>query len=135
MSDFRVGTEGRLSVWHIEDDSSNLDEITTALASTKDHIANVDFLLFEQDLIDGLGIGIEANPGNTPLQAANRWHRDLVKVSAYRLFCLARKLFRNAQRHRIQETEVQNRISDGIREGRIDRQKMKPMLASDPKLG
>ncbi len=40
--DFRVAN-GKLSVWHIEDDRSNLEQVIMALAATRDTFAPFDY--------------------------------------------------------------------------------------------
>jgi hypothetical protein len=47
-----------LSVWYVEDDQSNLDQVITALASNRDAISNLDYVLFDISLVNSIQINI-----------------------------------------------------------------------------
>jgi hypothetical protein len=50
--------EGTLSVWHIEDDRSNLDVVIAALAATRQNVDKFEYGLFDQEIADRLGIKV-----------------------------------------------------------------------------
>ena len=44
-------SSNQLSVYHIEDDKSNLEQIVTALAASRDTIANLDYALLDLQIV------------------------------------------------------------------------------------
>lgn len=59
-------TNNELSVWHIEDDKSNLEEVVAALAANCDDVSNLDYALFDQQLLSEIDIRIKATKGGSP---------------------------------------------------------------------
>jgi hypothetical protein len=120
-----------LSVWYVEDDKSNLDEVITALASNRDTISNLDYVLFNIDLVSSIGINIERNSGATPFETANHWHRDLTMLTASRLFKLVDIICnKNSSIERVQEKKIINLIGDAVNDGVIERAKLKEKIIS-----
>jgi len=120
LDDLRVTPDGELSIWHIEDDRSNLQQVTTALAANRDHVSNIDYALFDPSLVSGLAVKVRETPGKTPYSEANRWHRDLLEVSAKRLLELAKRIFQSADPTRVLEQEVLDQIRKAVDGRRID---------------
>lgn len=128
LQDFRVDHDGTLSVWHIDAHATNLHDVAVALASTWSKPDHFEALLFSPSCLDGIGIGIAHTRGNTPFDAANRWHRDLTQVSGRRLVTLAIKLFETARRELILKKELVGRLLATINDGRIDESKLPESL-------
>lgn len=126
LTDFRVDESGRLSVWHIEDDKSNLQQVATALAANSDGLSNLDYAMFEQCVVESLEMRFTESVGKTPHGAANQWHRDFVEVSANRLLALTKCIFARAIRERIPEWEVRTYIKTAVEDGHIQEKKLKP---------
>ena len=105
LADLRTSSNS-LSVWEVTDDRSNLEDIVVGIASSKDYLANVDYALFEESIVGGLGIQIELTPGTTPHARANPWHRELVRLSARKLVDLAHLMMKKATLERVQENRV-----------------------------
>ena len=103
--DFRVYA-GSLSVWHIEDDKSNLYPVITALASSRHHVETFDYGLFDQALVSLVGIRIDSSAGTTPMPSANGWHRDLMDLTLDRLTELIKPMFDTMDTARLSEDEI-----------------------------
>jgi hypothetical protein len=84
--------ENVLSVWHIEDDRSNLDQVLTCLASNNDSISHIDYALIDLNAVIALGINVVVHPGKTPYTVGNLWHRDLVELTGSKLIGLAMEI-------------------------------------------
>ena len=124
LSDLKTD-DNELSVWHVADDRSNLDQVVAALASTRDHVSNLDYALLDQNFIFQIQINIWPTVGNSPHEEANLWHRDLIEFSALKLYTLAKSVFENAERKRYSEKEILRLIARAIASGRIDRTQLK----------
>lgn len=74
--------DNELSVWIIDDEKSNLNQVVAAMAATRGHLSNLDFALFDLRFLSELNIKIAITTGGTPDKEVNTWHRDLVKLSA-----------------------------------------------------
>jgi len=117
-----IKTEGnKLSVWHIEDNRSNLDRVLTALAANRDVLANVDYVILSEESIKSLKIEIEESQGESPDKDVNAWHRDLNIRSGSNLFALASAIFSmNDSRIRKPRKEVEKLLCNAVRNGLID---------------
>jgi len=115
-----VTSSNSLSVWLVNDDQSNLEQVVVALASTCDFVSNIDYALFKVELLSGIGIEIEPNEGLTPYSEANHWHRDLTRITARKLIKLAELIYTDAQRMRIPEKKVLGLIKDAVKNKQID---------------
>ena len=119
-----VTSSNTLSVWLVEDDKSNLEQVIIALASGCDNISHFDYALLNVDLLSNFGIKIETKEGLTPYTRANQWHRDLVELTTNKLFKLAEAIFILSDRERVAEKTVLNWIKDAVRNGQIDKMKL-----------
>ena len=93
-------------MWQVETDTSNLKQVIAALASNRDSISNLDYAIFDIDLLADTGIKVEINQGATPYEMANYWHRDLVELTATKLVKLAETMLIHSHRERILEKTV-----------------------------
>ena len=123
LGDLATGNN-TLSVWQVEDDNSNLKQVIAALASNRDSISNLDYAVFDIDLLADTGIKVKINQGATPYEMANFWHRDLVELTATKLVKLAETMLIHSCRERIPEKTVLNWIKDAVENGQIDKTKL-----------
>lgn len=119
-----VTSSNTLSVWLVDDDQSNLEQVIVALASGCDNISNFDYALLNVDLVLNVGIKIKTKEGLTPYTRANQWHRDLVELTTNKLFKLAEAMFGDSDRERVTEKIVLKLIKDAVQNGQIDKTKL-----------
>ena len=113
--------DNQLSVWNVEDDQSNLDLVLTAVAANCQFIANVDYVLIDQRILTGLNIQFIQTNGNSPYQAANKWHCDLLDLSAGRLLELAKEIYKNSDsKMRKGDKEVKQLLVSAVTSHHID---------------
>lgn len=118
-----------LSVWHVEDDQSNLARIVTALAANRERLDKLDYALIDHLKVQELQMKVERSSGGTPDRIANDWHRDICELSALNLTDLAKAILpERDKRHRVSAKEIQQRIREAIQSGRIDTDRLKPQL-------
>lgn len=121
--------ENKLSVWHINEDHSNLQDVIVAIAACRDVAANFDYALFDEQVCSELNIEIENTVGNTPNNEVNqKWHRHLVKLSADKLLKLAKVIYEKGETKRIREKEIPKMIAGASLAGRIPIKSIKPNL-------
>jgi hypothetical protein len=80
--------ENTLSVYRI-DDSSNLDRVVAALATTGTNLSNVDYALIDTTSIEPAKITVVATKGETADDTVNSWHYDLIELSVQKIIALA----------------------------------------------
>ena len=88
--------DNRLSVWLVDDDLTNLDDVAVALASNSNQVDKLDIALLKEEIVCKLGIEIEQALGKTPYTAANDWHRNLRDLSLLKCVGLAYGIFDNS---------------------------------------
>jgi hypothetical protein len=120
----------KLSAWLIEDDLSNLERVSVALAAGRDRIDDFDYALFDQRLLKELNIDMLDTRGTTPDAEANSWHRDLVHLSAERLGELARAIWVHGQTDRRLKKQMAEAVTGAVKTGRLDRARMKEKVLS-----
>lgn len=123
-------TNNELSVWFVEDDKSNLEQILAAFAATRETSAHVDYALFDPQILEELGILNKRTKGGTPDPQANTWHIDLYELSASKLVELTKALLLKSERTRISQKEICQLVVTAINLGRIDQASLKPDLAA-----
>jgi hypothetical protein len=120
-----VTSGNTLSIWLVEDDKSNLEQVIVALVSSCDNISNFDYALINVDLLLSVGIKIDTKEGLTPYLRANQWHRDLVELTTNKLFKLAEVMAIHSTRERVSEKTVLNLIRAAVQNEKIDKTKLK----------
>jgi len=120
-----------LSVWRIEPDRANLNAVIAALASNKtDRLANLDYVLLDEEVVIALGIQSVKSDGDSPHRHANsHWHWDLVHLTAAKVLGLAREMKRREAEHkRVQHTAVREILRAALQGGELDRDVVKADL-------
>lgn len=112
--------DNKLSVWFIKEDMSNLERVIAALAANRDFIANFDYALFSEEILEKKDIKTEKSKGDSKDYEANdQWHRDLYELSATKLLDIAEHIFNEGEIKRIQEKQVEKHISEAVQTGKI----------------
>jgi hypothetical protein len=120
-----ITSSNTLSVWLVEDDKSNLEQVIVALASSCDYISHLDYALVKADLLLNIGVKIESKEGLTPYSKANKWHRDLEEMTATKLYKLAEIIFIHSDIARVSQKDILNLIKVAVQKEEIDKAKLK----------
>jgi hypothetical protein len=129
LRDF-ASDDNTLSVWRIEEDRSNLEQVAVALSSKRDSFTNFDYVLVDEALLTEINIKIEQMDGDSPDQEANiRWHRDLVELTDSKLIDLVRAVAEKGETTRIPEKTIARLIQEAVDAGRLDRTRLNKKLA------
>jgi hypothetical protein len=135
LTDLRT-QQNEMSAWRIEADNSNLHRVLTALAATRHDADHIEYILFEESIVPGLGIKITKTHGGTPDTHANRmWHYDLAELSGARLLALANGMFRNSETGRVLNKKVLELVKAGVARSEIDASKLTSKLAAKVSAG
>ena len=78
--DFKISV-GELSLWHIEDDQSNLDRVIAALAATRNHFDHYAYHLIDLTVLEDEGFEPKKTDGETPDNGVNQWHFDIIELT------------------------------------------------------
>lgn len=120
-------TQGNeLSVWRVEDDGSNLERILTALAGNFDYASNLDYILFDERILQEADVRIRRSDGSTIMPEANStWHHDLVELTARKVVNLAELAMQNGRKERVSESTVIRLVREAVQSGIIDPGRLK----------
>jgi hypothetical protein len=121
-------SQNTLSVWLIEDDRSNLERVITALAANRNRPSNFDYAIIDRQFLDGIGVKFDHEPGQTPDRDVNRWHLDMIELSASGLLMFARTLYAHAQKERILEKRIRHLITEAVNSGHLDRSELRATM-------
>jgi hypothetical protein len=120
--------ENKLSLWLIDDDESNLVEVVGSIALTREAVSHVDYVTFGFDVVEKIGLDLREAEGDTPVPAANSWHRDAVELSAKDVAELADELF-PLSRARVTQREVTSLVETLLAEQRVDVARLNPKIS------
>jgi hypothetical protein len=124
LDDLRTKSN-ELSVFHIDQDTSNLNRVVAALAISFDDPSNFDFALLNEETMSEMGIKWKRSPGALSDKEVNNWHSDLYELSDSRLLELARTIKTKAIIERRDYAEVLNIVATSLGDGHIDRSKIR----------
>lgn len=115
-----------LSVWYIEDDKLNLEQVISALTANRAFVSSIDYALIDLQDLSGLNLKIEKTEGDSPDKEANAtWHRDVTMLTVPLIVGLARTIQTEAEIERIAWKKVVKWIANGVSSGRINRKELK----------
>ncbi|MCI0690506.1 hypothetical protein L0337_00700 [candidate division KSB1 bacterium] len=121
--------ENALSVWQIDDDKSNFPRVAAALAANCDDLSNLDYAIFDQQVLKEINIVIRPSKGNSPDEIVNQnCHSDLVELSARQLVNLAKAILTHAELKRISEKEILHLLTQAVVSGQIERPKLRTKI-------
>lgn len=124
-----LATRGnKLSVFRVESDQ-DIDRITVALAATRDNLQNVDYAVFDDAELQGIGIHIRQSPGKTPAYQVNELHYDFFQLTARQTADLAAIIAKGniARRPRF---EIKESMRLAIQGGELDQEAIKKSVLS-----
>jgi hypothetical protein len=126
--------KNELSVWRVEAGEANLNAVIAALASNgTDRVANLDYVLLEDEAVAALGIQCIKTDGDSPHQDANaRWHCDLVELTATKVIRLAEEMKRHESEHkRLFPETVRSILLSALQAGALQRTAVTPKLLAE----
>lgn len=117
-----------LSIWVIDDDKSNLEQVASALAAGREALSNLDYALLDFKYFKPLKFKCQSSRGRTLDDRINNCHIDIQELSGKKLVRLARVFFRYAEIERIPEKKVLELIKKAIESRQIDSTKIRPEI-------
>jgi hypothetical protein len=78
-------TNNRLSVYFVDDVPEQILPVVVGLAAGRQRLDRFDYVLFERDLLEQLGIGYRHSDGEGLHRGANQWHVDLEGLTLYQM--------------------------------------------------
>ena len=117
--------ENALSLWHIEDDKGNLDQVVACLWAARQALQLIDYALLDAELIEELGFVLQRTAGDTPSAGANQaWHREIKQLSVSKIATLAHWMAAHAEFCRTPAKHLKSLLRSEVSAGRIDRERM-----------
>lgn len=107
--------DNKLSVYVISDDRNNLKRVIAAMAANCDTLSHFDFFLVDQNILKALGIKYENVPGDLKDEIVNKWHQDLVNLSAQQIFKIGNAVKDPSNRDRIPWQNVRDYLVESIK--------------------
>ena len=127
MSDLKTENNA-LSLWRIDDNRINLEQVITALAANGNRPAHLDYALFDEQFLVNSEFKVEQFSGNTPYTVANSYHFHLTELSVHKLTEVAKIIKGKAERNRYTKKETLTLIKRAIDSGLISRAGLTPHI-------
>ena len=121
LANFKTGNN-TLSVFVVEGDRRRIERIAAAMAATATHLDDFEYVVFDQNVLQPVGIQIIKVEGDTVDSIVNDWHMDLVELSAAKVAELARILVPNCEPDMVTAKRVVEVLADIIASGSVSRQ-------------
>lgn len=121
----------RLSIYYISDDDPprHKERVIVALAANAHTISNLDYFLLDVAHLDALAIQMDDRvKGDTADDVVNSWHRDLIELTATKLFGLANAIHAKAEIDRVMQPDIENMLLRSIVTQQIDFNKLNPNM-------
>jgi hypothetical protein len=109
-----------LSVFALDDARNNSARILAAIGARSEKLVDTDCLVFDSEIVDGLGIARQQTPGQTPDVAANAWHFDLAQLTTSQLVGLAGSLLEHGQVDFFLATDLVSALKSAIAAGDVN---------------
>lgn len=127
LKSFRT-TENMLSTYRLDADGLSVTRLAVAVAAGKERLDNVDYAVFDFDIVTRLGILAKSTLGNTPDERANEKHLDLEVLTAIRLCNLVRAIQEHGEFQRVSKRQVCSHVAQAVQNGEINRDRLKPKI-------
>ena len=132
LADFAKTDENCLSVFFVDDDRKDLDDVLAALAANREKADKLDYVLFTEGHLRAARVRVCEASGRTPDEQVNRLHRDLTQLSAAKVLELTTSVWHeNIEVKRIDKRRAVQLVADAVRRGRISLERLKPQLRDD----
>ena len=136
LGDLQTKNNG-LSLWEVDDEQTNIIEVVVALASTSQNLSNIDYVLLASDELERVqrrvGFDVRKTAGDSPYEDANKWHCDIVQLSASKLVELAAVVFRVGSKERVTEPSVLQYLVEAVSTKKLPLKRLLPDLQAKVK--
>ena len=112
--------DGKLSVWLVDAQSSNLDGIIAALALVREDWDIFEYGLFDSSVAERLDIRLLTKEGDTALTRINGFHRDLAELTADKYTLLIKEIFPGLRKERLLTNEVKQKVRAARASNQVD---------------
>jgi hypothetical protein len=129
LTDLRTSSNA-LSVWKVDVNRDNLGGVLEALASNRERLDKLDYALIDEAAVAQIPIAVAHVEGDSPHTTANRDHRDLVKLTVFKIALLAHEIM-PLVKVRLTQKQVAKLLLDAFRAGRLDPERLKPGLLAE----
>ncbi len=99
----------RLSAYRV-DSQAVVERVVAALAANRDHVANLDYAIFDDDELLEQPIEITQSPGETPDETANVLHNHIGELTVGNVALLA-KVIASGDQTRVHRRDIQEMLS------------------------
>ena len=123
-----------MSVYVVDKDAAPIEQIVSALAAKGETLQHYEYVLLDSEAIANIGIKTFSTEGTSPDHELNKFHLNLVEISAQKLLKLTKTTFEKIWQGDTKLVDVVLRkdvaqyIADGINKGRIDRKLANPKV-------
>ncbi len=127
LKNFRTSNNS-LSIFQFDQRNISEVRILAAIASGRDSIAEVDYAIFESNILEQIPIVVEKSKGDTADDLVNDFHIDLVKLTANQICSLAKFIQYNGELKRIPKQKIKNALVEGLSNGSLIKENVNQKL-------
>jgi hypothetical protein len=125
-------SKNELSIFKVENDSSDIERVVSAFASRRDSFANVDFVYFDsiifEEIIRQHGLKTNNNLGATPDKEVNKWHCNIVELTDRKVIELAKAMIYQGEKGRKDKKKIKRLIEDACSQKKLAEKEMNQKL-------
>jgi hypothetical protein len=128
--------DNSMSVYMADSGLRTIEELAAAYTAMRDSLQPFDYVIFESEDLDQVGIEVAGVQGTTPDSESNKLHRDLVRISAQKLVALTSRILQRNEAEicdRVNRKVVACHIMKGVQEGWLDLTKVNPKVLESAK--
>ena len=133
-ADFKTD-EGKLSLWRIPEDLSNLERICAAIAAKKQKVDKLDIFWFDEQVLKAYGVKSVSTPGDTHDAEINKFHINIIELTTEKLYKLSdavnSEVRSNQYIKRFTPKEVKKLLRDALSNGYFDETDLNDKIRSD----
>ena len=120
-----------MSVYEIDDEKSNLQDVIASLAAKRDDVQRLDYVLVEESLLTGEGIQFQKTDGDTPHKEVNeKYHLNVIELSGNKISVLGNKIL-NSKIESINRKKIKTIIAEFLGDGTFSEDDLKQSLIED----
>ncbi len=100
-----ITSSNTLSIWEIDGNKNNLERLLAALAASREHINQLDYVLFSPEILNQVDVKTVKTKGELLDPVANEWHVDITDLTAMKLIALAKAIVHSPITEKIRHPE------------------------------